>query len=329
VFYTQDKPGRFINAADLAEKPDVGAFGAALVAADFNGDHIPDLAVGAPGTAAEQRDHARGSVYVLFGGPHGLSAAHAVRISDAAYEVGFGSRLAAGDVDNDGKVDLVEGAPYTVGDGGHMSYCPGGRPAPPRCVDVSDTSASALAVGDINGDRVPDVVAGDAGYKNAVGAIRVWLGGSKGLAGQPTVIGQRVGKPEADDEFGSDVAIGSVTGDRWGDIVVAARGDEGGQGTVTVVPGSASGANPAGSQFVNRPALPTGARFGAALSLLDYDNDHLPEIIVAASNVTNLDDALWVYVSHAGEGFDARADHARGLGTVATSTGDGPLYIGR
>jgi FG-GAP repeat protein len=289
--------------------------------------------VGAPGSRREQRSRKAGSIYVLFGGPHGLSAANAARIPEAAAaEQGFGSRLAAGDVDRDGRLDLVEGAPYVPGvSDGHLSYCEGGRRGPSRCVDVPDASASGLAVGDINGDRFPDVVAGDDGYGQG-GGVKVWLGGRSPLSGKPAVITQATdgvpGDPARGDEFGSDVAIGQVTGDRRRDIVVTAPGDEKGAGSVTVIPGSRGGADPAGAQLADRPSLPT-AHFGTALSLLDFDNDGLPEIIVGASNVKNPDDALWAYVSHVDGGYGPQPEHASGLAQTVSLTGDAPLYIGR
>src|SRR5205085_7768831 len=194
------------------------------VAGDFNGDRIADLAVGAPGTEQEQRSRKPGSIDILFGGRRGLSAANAARIPQAAdKEQGFGSQMAAGDVNRDGRLDLVEGAPSVPSvNNGHLSYCKGGERGPSRCVDISDASASGLAVGDINGDRFPDVVAGDADFGG--GAVRVWLGSRSPLSAKPAVITQRTdgvpGDPAPGDRFGSDVAIGEVTGDRWRDIVV-------------------------------------------------------------------------------------------------------------
>jgi hypothetical protein len=127
---------------------------------------------------------------------------------------------------------------------------------------------------------------------------------------------------------GSNVAIGDVTGDRRPDIVVTAPRDEDGTGSVTVIPGSRAGANPSGAQLLIRPSLP-GAHFGAALSLLDYDNDDLPEVIVGVAGVGNPDEALWAYVSHEGGGVGPQPEPATGLSEKVNLTPDTPLYIGR
>ena len=234
-------------------------------------------------------------------------------------------------MDRDGRLDLVEGAPYapSVNDG-HLSFCEGGRRGPSRCVDVPDASASGLAVGDVNGDRFADVVVGDADYGG--GGVRVWLGSRSPLAGKPAVITQRTegvpGDPAPEDKFGSDVAVGDVTGDRRPDIVVTAPGDEDGAGSVTVIPGSRKGPDSAGAQPTDRPSLP-GAHFGVALSVRDFDDDDLPEIIVGATNVKNPDEALWAYVSHANSAVGPKPEPATGLGEQVSLTEDTPLYIGR
>ena len=101
-------------------------------------------------------------------------------------------------------------------------------------------------------------------------ASEIWLGSRSPLSGKPAVITQRTdgvpGDPAPGDKFGSGVAIGEVTGDRWRDIVVTAPADESGVGSVTVIPGSRKGADPAGAQFAVRPSVPVGAVRGRAIA---------------------------------------------------------------
>jgi hypothetical protein len=100
------------------------AFGAALAAADYNGDGRDDLAIGVPGEDVEHEANA-GAVDVLFGGAAGLTGAgsqiwHQDSPSvEGVAEPGnaFGSSLAAGDFDGDDFEDLVAGVPGEGVDG--------------------------------------------------------------------------------------------------------------------------------------------------------------------------------------------------------------------
>ena len=343
VLYSTDNEPRpaWIAAANLDAPPTVGAFGTALVARDFDHDGYADLAVGAPGTPNEQKAWEPGSIHLFRGGPKGLSPTDATKIAEAEkdHDVeggGFGSLLAAGDVNGDGSLDLVEGGPRDDEVApGHLSFCGGGPRGPTTCVDVrGDYPSSDLAVGKINDDRFADVVQGDARADDA-GEIRVWLGQqSSGLAGKPQRITQDTprlsGSPEAGDEFGNAVAVGEVTGDRWADIVVAARSDEGGGGSVSIVPGGAKGPDASGARSLTAPAgLSASAQFGGALSLLDYDGDGHPELIVGIDRV-ELDDALVAYVSRGEGGLNPDPEKATGLGSNAQLLDpESSQYIGR
>ena len=108
----------------VGEAEEGDAFGAALAAADVDGEGSDDLAVGVPGEDVEHAPNA-GAVNVLFGGGKGLIGAgsqiwHQDSPSiEGLAEAGdvFGSSLAAGDFDGDDFDDVVAGVPGESVDG--------------------------------------------------------------------------------------------------------------------------------------------------------------------------------------------------------------------
>lgn len=107
-------------------------FGHAVVARDFNGDGFDDLAIGVPGeNVAVIQTLFAGAVNILYGSASGLSVSYAPSLfhQDSLNVPGhaelgdfFGGSLAAGDLDGNGKADLIVGVPfedlYSVDDAG-------------------------------------------------------------------------------------------------------------------------------------------------------------------------------------------------------------------
>jgi len=87
------------------------AFGYALAAGDLNGDGTADLAVSAYQAVVDNRQRA-GRVYVFYGGSAiGPNANLIVDPPNPEAGAEFGAALAIGDLNRDGKPDLIVGAP--------------------------------------------------------------------------------------------------------------------------------------------------------------------------------------------------------------------------
>jgi len=92
-------------------------FGYSLAAADFDGDLVTELAVGAP----REGNSANGAVHLFSGDGLQLEPAYSFNTSFSGEKVGkhdhFGYALAAADLDGDGLDDLAVGAPGRIVDG--------------------------------------------------------------------------------------------------------------------------------------------------------------------------------------------------------------------
>lgn len=237
-------------------------FGSAVAPlGDFDGDGVMDLVVGA------QRDHEagadRGSVWILLLNTDGTVKGHH-KISELAGGFtgtlenfdNFGNSVAPlGDVDGDGVQDLAVGA-FRDGDGGwddagavwilflnadgtvkgqqKISADEGGFPEP--LGNFHELGFDVAALGDLDGDGVPDLAAGTPGdddggqnrgcvyvlFLNADGTVKAYQKISDTAGGFS-------GELDDSDNFGESVGeMGDLDGDGVVDLSVGARWDDDG-----------------------------------------------------------------------------------------------------
>ena len=312
--FHQNTPG----IAGAAEDGD--RFGASLAAGDFDVDGRDDLAIGAPGERYAEQAHA-GVVHVLWGSVGGGITVTGNRLRTQGPPLGgnieagdrFGQSLTAGNLDTDGTVDLVIGAPgETVGNAAGAGAVlavlgPSDRafdaPATVLHQDVpgvlggaslNDRFGSALAVGDVDDDGDGDLAVGVPGEgiasADGAGAVHLFTGSPSGITSAGPTLWQGhglSGVPAEHEELGFAVALGDLDLDGAADLFAGVPGQEvegvAHAGLVHVLPGTGLvPPDPARtltqSPLEGRPEL--GDHFGAAFAIADYTGEGFPDLAV-------------------------------------------------
>ncbi|MGP3772992.1 FG-GAP repeat protein [Streptomyces sp. SDT5-1] len=266
-----------------------------LFAGDINGDNRSDLVVNGYETDS---DMGYNTNYYVPGSATGLT-------TSGAEQLKRGIITGIGDVNGDGFGDIVtgqewdpdtknpDGSTVTVPGsvtGGQIHITYGSATGPAAATDISqdtgnvpggsergDWFGSELSVGDVNGDGYTDVAVGAPGENldgvvNA-GSVTVLYGSENGLnttSGTQFFAQSTAGVPGSDeknDYFGGEVKLADTNKDGKADLVVAAYGENGGNGALTYLPSDGTKITATGSRSISTSAAGVSTdgapRFGA------------------------------------------------------------------
>ena len=283
---------------------------------DLEGDGYADLAVGCSGCGGA------GQVRIHAGGPTGTSGLAAWTLTSGAGSDFGASVAAAGDLNGDGRADLIAGAPAgsggasiflgrTVGLGGSDLFLDGD--------DEVSWSAVVAGVGDVDGDGRDDVLVTDPEY--AAGGLDQGLAALfAGASGPPpTSSAWSIEGVQNQNFLGSeDLAGGDADGDGFDDVAVTdpwwnPTGLTDG-GRVRVFYGGPDGLAASPGWFVE--GTQAGGFLGSAAAFGDLDNDGYADLAAG--------EGLWDGATGSNEGrIRVFAGSPAGLAPTATWTVEG------
>ncbi len=278
--------GALLNTLDTPNPQYLSGFGSAVAAGDVNGDARADIVVGAPLENVGPSGGDQGRTYVFSDGG---SLLYTLDTPDSQQDAAFGTSVATGDVNGDGKADVVVGASHETVDGDFWqgrAYAFSGQdgsllyaldtPNPQEDAEFG----SAIAAGDVNGDGKADIAVGakaeTVGGNDGQGRAYVFSGADGALLYTFTTA-----NPQPNAFFGSSAAAGDIDGDGAADFIVGAYGE-----TVNGVAGQGRAYTFSGADgsLLHTLAPPQGAggRFGSAVAAGDVNGDAKADVVVGS-----------------------------------------------
>lgn len=319
--------------------------GTAVYAGDFNNDGFDDLVIGAfNGYHMGMRT---GRVYVIYGQGNLYSRWSTQTVDFTYYKPdlklsgrnendGFGMEINVGDVNGDGVTDLLVGSPmanaHGVKNAGVVDVYFGDYDGLSQFSDMvfygqtqSERFGSAIAVGDIGGEKEQDVAIGaymaNNGALKQTGRVYLFMDITEDMV-QMTKPTSYIEGMEENGWFGFDLEIGNVGKTSVEDLLVSSFPYAGNRdlGKIFIFYGNTKFADEGAVFFAKEEAMEAVFAdrlnenlLGSNLALFDYNDDGLSEIIAGAPGIGNpkSEYAGNVYVYYNGD-FDSPRSYIYG-----------------
>jgi hypothetical protein len=289
--------------------------GRSIALLDIDGDGNADLIVGVPNDPDNGKD--AGKVMIFLGSDSKTDPDVAI-LGSGGERFGF-SVARAGDLNHDGKDDLIVGAPFN--DEGEYNagaaYLFFGRDASDLALLTESSDADKEILGedfngnlgyavstaeDVNSDGDDDVLVGVPGI--GTGKVHIFYGGeSMDTDPDKTFYGANDG-----DRFGSAVAAAgsdiSLDGTAMADILVGAPMTSSGYGAAWVI----LNVEKSSPRHIALTGNAEGDRFGTSVAILDFNDDGIGDVAVGAPYANSKGEVSLYYGGSEANKFDRNVD---------------------